>query len=136
MSFDKTFFAHPPSVPPTPNELDALALDFGAFNVGFLQKWTEYVRNLRNWCAHHARLWNRHMATPPNLGGHLNKALAVPSQHRLYHSLVMLRVMLKSVGLPDNIKQTMLSLFAKYPVASAEKARMGFPALWDTDPFW
>lgn len=135
-SFRKDFFAQPASMPPRANELDALALHFGAFNIGHLQKWTEYVRNLRNWCAHHARLWNRHMATPPNLAGHLSKAIIVPSQHRIYHSLVMLRVMLRSTGIQDNIKPTMSALFTKYPVASGKKDAMGFPSSWDTDPFW
>lgn len=135
-SFSKPFFAHPTATPPRANELDALALHFGAFNVGHLQKWVEYVRNLRNWCAHHSRLWNRHMATPPNLGSHLSKAIHVPSQHRLYHSLVMLRVMLRSAGISDGIKPAMVALFAKYPVADAKKAAMGFPVAWQTDPFW
>ena len=131
-AFDKSYFAS--SVPSGTNELDALAKDFGAFNIGHLTLWLEYVRNLRNWSAHHSRLWNRHMAEPPNI--HRNLAVPTTSRHLLYHNLAMLRVMLTSQGQPDGVKSAMLSLFAKFPVAEAEKHRMGFPLKWATDPFW
>lgn len=131
-SFEKSFFA--PATPTGTNELDALAKDFGAFNVGHLTKWLEYVRNLRNWCAHHSRLWNRHMAEPPNV--ERNLSVKAPSRHLLYHNLAMLRIMLKSQGQSDGVKVAMLALFAKYPVADAEKRRMGFPNNWTSDPFW
>lgn len=131
-AFEKPFFAS--ASPSGTNELDALAKDFGAFNVGYLTKWLEYVRNLRNWSAHHSRLWNRHMAEPPNV--ERNLSVKAPSRHLLYHNLAMLRTMLKSQGQTDGIKAAMLALFAKYPVADAEKRRMGFPQNWTADPFW
>lgn len=118
------------------NELDLLARDFGAYNIAQLQKWVEYVRNLRNWCAHHSRLWNRNMATPPNVARSLSKSIRPPGQNRLYHNLAMLRLMMKSRGKADNIKPTLKMLFARFPVADAHKDKMGFPHHWADDPFW
>lgn len=132
-NFDKSSFDNPT---PTPNQLDLLARDFGAYNIGYLQKWVEYVRNIRNWCAHHSRLWNRHMATPPNVERSLSKSIKAASKHRLYHSLAMLRIMMKSRGVDDDIKSTMIMLFTKYPAADANKDKMGFPSNWQADPFW
>ncbi len=131
--FDKSAFSNPA---PQANELDLLAREFGAYNIGHLQKWVEYVRNIRNWCAHHSRLWNRHMATPPNVERSLSKAIKATSKHRLYHSLAMLRIMMKSRGVNDDIKNTMMMLFTKYPMADANKDKMGFPPNWQHDPFW
>jgi abortive infection bacteriophage resistance protein len=131
--FEKSAFDNPA---PLPNELDLLARDFGAYNIGHLQKWVEYVRNIRNWCSHHSRLWNRHMATPPNVERSLSRSVRAASKHRLYHSLAMLRIMMRSRGINDDIKSTMMLLFAKYPIADANKDKMGFPANWQTDSFW
>lgn len=132
-AFHKPFFAAKPD-----NVLDLLARDFGAYNIGTLAMWTEITRNLRNWCAHNSRLWNRHVATPPGVSRFLDKKITSTSssEHRIYHSLAMLRVVHRTLGIPDNVKNNMLALFAKYPVADAQKSHMGFPISWHSDPIW
>lgn len=131
-SLNKSFFQD--SLSQT-NQLDILAKDFGAFNFGHLLKWIEYTRNTRNYCAHHSRLWNRHLAEPPNVKRNLS-IKNFTGAHRVYFHLIMFRTMLKSVGIADNIKTNMLNLFTRYPAASALKDHMGFPPNWDSDSFW
>ncbi|WP_158755354.1 Abi family protein [Dyella sp. S184] len=120
------------------NELDKMARKWGAFNITDLERWVEYLRNLRNWCAHHNRLWSRNMGVPSNVQRHLSPAIAgkSPNNHRIYLHLVMMRIMLQNQQIPDNIAAALQALFVTYPTAAAMKNQMGFPSNWLADPFW
>ncbi len=121
-----------------PNLLDTMANGWGAYNLRSFELWVEYIRNMRNWCAHHNRLWSRNMGIPPGIERLLSPKVAgkLGKKNRIYLNLAMIRVMLKNSGQQDGIAQSMHSLFAKYPVADHMKAQMGFPERWHADPFW
>ncbi|NYI19753.1 abortive infection bacteriophage resistance protein [Xanthomonas arboricola] len=135
---EKSKFPPTGANPAAGNELDELSKDFDAFNIQNFSRWIEYTRNIRNVCAHHGRLWNRHLAEPPGIARRLAKEIRgkVAFKHRIYNHLVMMRVMLSARGCDDNIAQTMKSLFADHPEVEKMKAHMGFPDKWDQDPFW
>lgn len=135
-NLDKKLFAG--SAKGAINELDKMAKVWGAFNISDLERWVEYLRNLRNWCAHHSRLWSRNMGVPSNIQRHLapNIAGKSPNNHRIYLQLVMMRTMLKSQDIPENIAAAMQALFVTYPTAASMKSHMGFPPNWLADPFW
>ncbi|WP_221290913.1 Abi family protein [Xanthomonas campestris pv. campestris] len=122
----------------TSNELDELAKDFDAFNIQTFSKWVEYIRNVRNVCAHHGRLWNRHLAEPPTIPRRLTKKIQgnAAFRHRIYNHLVMMRAILYARGYNDNIAKKMKDLFANHPNVEAMKIHMGFPNDWEQDPFW
>jgi len=120
------------------NLLDGMGKKWGAYNFHDLERWVEYIRNMRNWSAHHSRLWSRNMGIPPGIERLLSPSLAgaIKKKNRIYLSLAMIRVILKSGGQQDGVAQAMHSLFMKYPAAHSKMEQMGFPVNWQNDPFW
>jgi abortive infection bacteriophage resistance protein len=46
---------------------DKIASDLGVANHTYLHSWLQSISDVRNICAHHARLWNRHLPAVPKL---------------------------------------------------------------------
>lgn len=130
-ALDKTPF----NIPHTrDNVLDRMSVALGARNLAELNSWMTALRDVRNKCGHHARLFNANLRTP---SGTAHMVRIRPAKtNRLYHSLVMMVHIGKHIGCPMDMKRIMQRLFRRYPQAEALKASMGFPANWETDPFW
>jgi len=119
---------------PAPNKLDDLANQFGARNIKVLNGWMTCLRDIRNKCAHHSRLWNTICRQPAGMNGVL--AIAPTHLNRIYLTLVLLQVMSKNICLDTTIRHDLQNLLASYPLASRFAASMGIPVGWDTDPIW
>lgn len=52
---------------PRSNKLDELANEFGASNMRALISWILLIRDIRNRCAHHTRLWNSILREPADI---------------------------------------------------------------------
>lgn len=116
------------------NKLEKVAAPFGLNSYGALIINLRCILELRNVCAHHTRLWNRNLQAP---GGMKGKYKIEPSHpNRLYSQLLMIRILCKAQGITDGIKPFMSNMFATVPVFTRDKASMGFPPNWDTDPIW
>ena len=50
-----------------PNQLDTLAKEFGANNIKTLNSWLGCIRDVRNRCAHHSRIWNSNYRNPSGI---------------------------------------------------------------------
>lgn len=112
---------------------DAYALDEIA-----LRSFLHHLTVVRNICAHHARLWNRHFAftfslprkKPPLLLRHFNK-----EQPRcLHNTLVMLAWLLNQIepGHHRTLRLVRLIQEQRFPVAW----QMGFPENWQESLIW
>lgn len=105
-----------------------------------LRSWLHTLTFVRNFCAHHARLWNRELSVPPQLPK--NNQWDMPrNQHgqpspdrRLYIVFMMLTHLMRHVS-PDSRWVTRLQdLLDRYPQLS--RVAMGFPAQWQDLAFW
>lgn len=107
----------------------------------FLEGFLEHLTYVRNMCAHHSRLWNRHftkkMPLPRGKPAGLRDNIYIDStnktEHKIYNTLVMIQYLM-SVICPDSRWATQLNqLIQKYPI---DTKRMGFPEEWQALPLW
>lgn len=111
------------------------------FDEGFLEGFMEHLTYIRNVCAHHARLWNRHLTKkmprpkgkPPGLQDNIYVDDANKSEHRIYNTMVVIQHILTVVS-PDSSWATRFEkLIQQYDI---EVKRMGFPEDWKSLPIW
>ncbi len=111
-----------------------------------LEAWLKTLNTVRNFCAHHSRLWNRELGTALRLptsnsvrwlqnqvtlnagGRHIDY------KKRLYPVLVALQSLLYNLSPGSRWACRLQALLEKYP--DADKAAMGMPENWREDPFW
>lgn len=102
-----------------------------------LESWMRSLAALRNHCAHHARLWNRHLNATPQLNARLRGRWITNYQidaNKLYAVLCCIVYWLDSLGRSEDFKFRLRKLFADYP--SVDTVAMGFPQGWDEEPLW
>jgi abortive infection bacteriophage resistance protein len=116
---------------------DTIAKEFGAVNHTFLPSWLQSIAQIRNYCAHHSRLWNKNLpGTPKLLPNPPNAWVAnVPSNpQKLYMHLCIMRYMLNIVVPENSLPEKLKYLFEKYPNVDAEA--LGFKPNWINEPLW
>lgn len=117
------------------NLLDKLAKEFGAYNLKELNNWLKFLRDLRNKCAHHSRVWNANYRAPSGLDHKLSRQPS--NENRLYSIFVVLHIMIKSLGIQDiDMKIFIDDCINQSDTFKDKKAAVGFPEHWETDPFW
>jgi abortive infection bacteriophage resistance protein len=104
-----------------------------------LTNWLHCIRDVRNHCAHHNRLFNRNFPAPDGVRRHLDPKIELvaiegkesgQSQlNRLYTTLAIMQVISKEVGLPP-IGANLSKLFDEHPEAKNHLSSMGFPPDW------
>lgn len=116
-----------------------------------LTSWFRSLSDLRNLCAHHARVWNREFGSRPEIprkiardwpaiperigtGAHYNPAQALMPRRRLYLQLVVIESMMRVVSPDSGWAARLLQLLNRYP--STSRPHMGFPPGWEHEPFW
>lgn len=112
-----------------------LAQEFGAKNYKVLVNWIRCIRDIRNRCAHHSRLWNAKLATPSDLG---NIVIHQPSNiHRVYATIAVTQRMLINLNIEKiNLRNELENLFDRYPTARLHMHQAGFPYNWNEDSLW
>lgn len=109
----------------------------GRGNGHTLGNWLRVLNYVRNICAHHSRLWNRHMvnkigarqlATIPEL-----QHLSAPevSHHRIYSTLCVLAFLLQRVGQGDWASGVRELVTVEIPACGRGLSEMGFPVGWE-----
>ncbi len=102
-----------------------------------LRSLLHHIAVIRNYCAHHARLWNRTLpfplrlpTNPPGLADSIN-----PDQpRRIYNTLTLLAALMDKAN-PEHHWKTRLStlLETHQPI---DTTAMGFPHDWKARPIW
>lgn len=104
-----------------------------------LHSWFRCLSDLRNHCAHHARIWNREFGSYPVLprkvpAGWASLSGGLNSQRRVYMLLVVIETLMR-VACPDSRWSVrLMHLLKEYPAVS--QAHMGFPTDWQQQAFW
>jgi abortive infection bacteriophage resistance protein len=117
---------------------------YGLRSPDVLETWLHCLNDIRNICAHHARLWNRPRPSQPRLPAreelpeldHL-RSLPPGALARLYPGLAILQVLLKVINPTSSWSKRLgehVATLPKTPVV--ELARAGFPANWQALPLW
>ncbi|CCW32001.1 Abi family protein [Xenorhabdus nematophila] len=119
----------------TQADLDRLAQEFGAVNYRTFCTWLSVLRDVRNRCAHHSRLFSANLPAPKNI----NKLLSIQplNNNRIYASLVVIHRILKSLGVENiNIYDDITCSIGKYICIRPYLRMGGFPSNWYRDTFW
>lgn len=121
---------------------DKIAVDFGAVNHTFLPSWLQSIAQIRNFCAHHSRLWNRNLPStvkllpnPPNAW--IIDVENIPKQHefsKLYIHLCLMKYMLNTIIPKNEFTQKLINLFEKYP--NVDPNALGMKPDWQNEPLW
>ncbi len=99
--------------------------------------WLHSLVYVRNVCAHHARIWNRPMSIQPLFPKNASATWIINRQvgiNRVFYALSMIIYLLNIINPRHTFKQKLENLFLKYP--NVDRAAMGFPIDWHTEPLW
>lgn len=114
-----------------------VARDFNIPQHEILESWMRSLSALRNYCAHHARLWNRYLNAAPQMNVNL-RGLWVSNSHvdanKLYAVLCCIAYWLDAMGHGTSFKADIVQLVNNYP--SVDVSAMGFPSGWENEPLW
>jgi abortive infection bacteriophage resistance protein len=112
----------------------AVALKFNIRNTDVMVSWFHTLSHLRNFCAHHNRIWNRAFrAFPPaRLNGYEHHML---NPQTLYSRLAVLKYLSDQVSWSDGLKNQLNVLMADKPRCVTWE-KMGFIPGWENDPLW
>lgn len=119
---------------PRQNALDELAKEFGAKNLKELNNWLFVLRDVRNRCAHHSRVWNSNYRAPSSITRYL--ALQPSKPNRLYSIVALIHHIAKSFNLDIEVRKKIYKLTRQHPSVITQLKSAGFPTKWYFDPFW
>jgi abortive infection bacteriophage resistance protein len=116
---------------------DTIASELGAVNHTYLPSWLQSIAQIRNYCAHHSRLWNKNLPGTPKL---LSKppykwVNDVPKDTtRLYLHLCIMRYMVNIIAPENSFSIKLQELLIKYP--SIDPNALGMKSDWNNEPLW
>ena len=116
---------------------DIIAEEFGAVNHIYLPSWLQSIAQIRNYCAHHSRLWNKNIPAVPKL---LSKppfawVKDVPSNpQKIYQHLCIMRYMLNIIEPDNSFSEKLKSLLESY--SNVDSEALGFKNNWKNEPLW
>ncbi len=121
---------------------DIIAREFGAVNHTYLPSWLQAIAQIRNYCAHHSRLWNRNLPATVKLlpkppMNWIVDSVNIPKQHEfhmLYIHLCLLKYLLNIVRPNNTFTRDIGLLFDKY--TNVDPNALGMKPEWQNEPLW
>lgn len=118
---------------------DIIAKEFGAVNHTYLPSWLQSIAQIRNYCAHHSRLWNKNLpGTPKLLSDPPNNWISdVPKHnefHKLYVHLCLMKYLLNTIQPDNSFTHQLENLFDKHP--NVDQNALGMKPNWLNEPLW
>ncbi|MFW6224166.1 MAG: Abi family protein [Bacteroidota bacterium] len=114
-----------------------VARHFGLLDVELLENWMQSFTDIRNICAHHARLWNRRLSTRINLPRSPVHAFIVDHQtyrYKFYPALCAMVYLIRIINPTSTFQKQLMDHMGTCPKAQLKE--MGFPDHWLNDNFW
>ncbi|MFD2036443.1 Abi family protein [Belliella marina] len=110
---------------------DIIAQELGVANHTYLPSWLQSITQIRNYCAHHSRLWNKNLPGTPKL---LSKPPFrwvddVPKDtSKLYMHLCIMRYLVNVIAPENSFSIKLQELLIKYP--SVDPNALGIKPNW------
>ena len=98
--------------------------------------WLTIVALTRNYCCHHARVWNKQNTIRPMMPNRMtgNWISLQTDPLRVYFDLCIIKYFLDVISPQNDMKAKIDTLLANYP--DIDTAAMGFPRGWENEPLW
>ena len=114
----------------------AIAHELGT-NADTFETWLKSLNFVRNVCAHHGRLWNRHLAIAPGIPikdarWHEKRYPVVPS--RIYSILCILKQLIDVIAPQSGWKDRLFALLADFP--DIHRLSMAIPTGFEKSALW
>ena len=114
----------------------AIAHELGT-NADTFETWLKSLNFVRNVCAHHGRLWNRHLAIAPGIPikdarWHEKRYPVVPS--RIYSILCILKQLIDVIAPQSGWKDRLFTLLADFP--DIHRLSMAIPTGFEKSALW
>lgn len=118
---------------------DIIAKELGAVNHIYLPSWLQSITIVRNYCAHHSRLWNKNIPSRPKLLSNppdkwVNHTFKEHELQNIYVQICIMKYLLNRIETENNISILLKNLFEKYP--SVDLKALGFTENWIEEPIW
>lgn len=118
---------------------DLIAEELGAVNHTYLPSWLQSIAQIRNYCAHHSRLWNKNLPGSPKLLSKppFNWVNDVPKQHEfrhLYIHLCLMKYLINIIYTENDFTARLSALLQKYP--SVDPNALGMKPNWEEEQLW
>jgi len=118
---------------------DSIAQEFGVVNHTYLPSWLQSIAQIRNYCAHHSRLWNRNLpGRPKSLSKPPFEWLNdIPKEHegqQLYIHLCCMKYLLNRIKLQNSFTSDLINVLNKYP--TIDPFALGLKENWQDEPLW
>lgn len=109
-----------------------------------LSSWMAVIQDIRNYCCHHSRLFNRNLPAPAAIKRSLDPAIPLvkvansrtgnpeDQLNRPYTGLASIQVITSKLGYPK-FGSEIDALFVRYPIANSFTQSMGFPVNWRSE---
>jgi abortive infection bacteriophage resistance protein len=112
-------------------------VELGAVNHTYLPSWLQSIAQIRNYCAHHSRIWNKNLPGTPKLLSKppyrwVNEVPTEPS--KLYMHLCIMRYLVNIIAPENSFSLRLQDLLAKYP--SVDPNALGMKANWNMEELW
>lgn len=102
-----------------------------------LESWIKSSVVLRNYLAHHSRVWNRKFPIKPQMTTPLRGDWVTPpigNYDKLYSQLCYLQYLQNVIRSNNNFNVRLKALLTEHP--NVDIAAMGFPDTWQDEPLW
>jgi len=124
---------------PTVLSKDLIARELGTVNHTFLPSWLQSIAQIRNYCAHHSRLWNKNLPGTPKLLPKppfpwLNDVPTPGEFQFLYIHLCCMKYLLNIIQPGNHFTTCLSSLLVKYP--NVDPKALGLKPNWQNEPVW
>jgi abortive infection bacteriophage resistance protein len=121
------------------NAKNVIAQELGLVNHTFLPSWLQSLAQIRNYCAHHSRLWNKNLPGRPKLLANpphdwITQNPLEKEMHVLYIHLCCIKYLLNIIQPQNNLKTQLLALLEKYP--NVDSNALGLTNNWINEPLW
>ncbi len=118
---------------------DKIAEEFGTINHTYLPSWLQSIAQIRNYCAHHSRLWNRNLPGRPKIFSNPPNSWIknVPSENEyqnIYIHLCCMKYLYDSVSSSNTFSNKLTSLFFKYK--NVDEFALGMKENWQSEDLW
>lgn len=118
---------------------DVIAQELGAVNHTYLPSWLQSIAQIRNYCAHHSRLWNKNLPGSPKLlpKPPFDWVIDVPKQHEfqhLYIHLCLMKYLINIIYPANDFTARLSALLEKYP--SVDPNALGMKDNWNYEKLW
>ncbi|AGA80621.1 MULTISPECIES: Abi family protein [Echinicola] len=124
---------------PSVKSKDIIAGEYGAVNHTFLPSWLQSITQIRNYCAHHSRLWNKNLPGRPKLLSSPPHPWIedLPKQHefqKIYIHLCIMKYLLNTIQPNNSFTLRLAKLLEDFP--TVDPNALGFKGNWKSEPLW